>query len=378
MIPRVGAWTADLQLAGAQAVSGAVPVVIGNLTLLGTVVRSTQYGGQTRARLVGGYGGWRMSVSEQGYGGGVLLSHVLSDVAAACGEQVAPTTGLVGSAWTRLQGPASDTLWQLLGQGLLPGWYVAPNGVTVPSTWPATTINTPFTVTDQAPDEGRCTIATEDYASWLPGASFTSPLTVGTLVNAGVTYTFDNAGDFRLDVLTGTTDRLLGPLRAFVDSRVAPTRFYGRYAYTVTAATTSAVDGTPVDASVGIPDLKGVPLTGDSISSYLPTPGSTCHVQFVDGQPDNPVCVWTSGPPMTVAIGLDPSGNPIALATPTLSAIAAIAGVLAALGTLLVTPPTSTTFPLFATPAGAALNALAATLAPITVLIPTKTVTAGP
>ena len=122
-------------------------------------------------------------------------------------------------------------------------------------------------MTDQAPDEGRCTIATEDYASWLPSAAFTSPLTVGTLVNAGVTYTFDNAGDFRLEVLTGTTDRLLGPLRAFVDSRVAPTRFYGRYAYTVTAATTSAVDGTPVDASVGIPDLKGVPLTGDSISS---------------------------------------------------------------------------------------------------------------
>ena len=201
MVPALGPWTADLQLAGAQAVSGSVPMVIGNLTLVGYVVRSTQYGGQTRARLVGGYGGWRTTVNDQGYGGGVLLSHVLSDVAGACGEQIAPAGGLVGSAWARFQGPASDTLWQLLGQGLIPGWYVAPNGVTMPMTWPSTTVNTPFTVTDQAPDEGRCTIATEDYASWLPGNTFTAPTVPTAQTVSMVRHDVGNDGIMRMKVL---------------------------------------------------------------------------------------------------------------------------------------------------------------------------------
>ena len=379
LVPLIGAWSADLSLASDAPLAGPVSVVIGNLTLAGFVIRSAPYGGQTRVRLVGGRGGWRRVIPGQGYGGGgVSLAHVLGDAAAACGEQIVAPPGPTLPAFVRLDGPASDVLWQCLGQGLIPAWYVAPSGITQATAWPATTIVTPFTVTDQRPDEGRITIASEDYAAWMPGCSFTNPLLSGTFTSAGVVYTFDNEGTFRFEVLTGTTDRLLGPLRAFIAAQLAPTRFYGRYAYTIVDATTATVDCTPVNPMAGLPSLRDVPLVGDSIASYLPAPGSTCRIMFVDGVPTQPECVWTSGPPVTVAIGEAP--EPLALAAPSIAATAVIAGALATVGAGLVASPSPpyVNFTTFAKVAGPILTGIAAALAVPTALIPTTTVTAGP
>ena len=40
-----------------------------------------------------------------------------------------------------------------------------------------------------------------------------------------------------------------------------------------------------------------MPIDGDSISVYTPPDGGECHVQFLDGDPADPVCVWTEGNP---------------------------------------------------------------------------------
>lgn len=300
LIPLVGTWTADLHLATDQPVAGAVTVVLGNLTLHGAVVRSQAYGGQTRARLVGGYGGWRSTVPDQGYGSGsgVKLSHVLGDVASACGERVnVAADRSVGAAYTRADGPASDVLWNLVAQGVIPAWRVDTAGVTQVTAWPATTVGTPFTVTDQRPDEGLVVVATEDYAAWLPGCSFTAPQLAGSLTNAGVNYVFDNDGTFRLEVLTGTADRLLGALNAIIARKVAPTRFYGRYEYRISNPSETTIDGTPTDDAIGLPDLQGVPIEADSIALYVPPDDGLCHVMFVNGDPSRPSCVWTEGNP---------------------------------------------------------------------------------
>lgn len=308
LVPMVGAWSADLYLATDQAVSGAVPVTIGNLTLIGFVYRSDAYGGQTRARLVGGYGGWRTQVSNQGYGSnsGVKLSHVLQDVASACGEHMGPVgDATVGPAFTRLGlgGVASDVLWNLVGAGVIPAWRVDTAGVTQVTAWPASTVSTPFQVTDQRPDEGMVVIATEDYASWLPGASFTAPQLLGSFTVAGVHYHFDNDGTFRLEVLTGTSDRLLGALQAIIARQVAPTRFYGRYEYTISNPTETTIDCSPVDGSLGLPDFQGIPITADSATEILPPAGGTAHVMFIDGKPSRPQCVWTSNPTVAQILG---------------------------------------------------------------------------
>ena len=316
VIPAIGAWTADVHLATQQAVSGQVTVVIGNLSLVGNVYRSDVYGGQVRARIVGGYGGWRQAIPAQGYGSlsGVGLGTILNDAANACGEQLGNVNNnSIGNGFARVRFPnsvASDVLWQMLAQAFIPAWYVAPNGQTNITPWPTTTIATPFTVTEQKPDEGVVTVATEDYASWMPGCQFSSPLLTSgeTFTSAGVVYTWDNEGKFRFDVLTGAgADRVLGPIQALIDSRVAPTRFYGRYAYTVSNPSDTTVDAAPVNPSLGLPDLQNVPLRADSIASFTPSDGCACDVMFLDGLPTQPVCVWceadSNNGPATVTIG---------------------------------------------------------------------------
>lgn len=300
LIPLVGMWTADLQLASDELLSGSVTVVVGNLTLQGTVYRASYYGGQARCRLVGGAGGWRKPILAQGYGSGsgVKLSHVLGDAAAACGETLGlPNDRTIGPGYARFAGIASDALWQMVGQGMIPAWYIDPSGVTQAQAWPASTVTTPFTATSHEPDSGLVVIATEDYASWMPGCSFSSPLLTGTLTSAGVHYVWGAGGQFRFEVLVGSSDRYLGALESTVQRQIAPTRFFGRYKYTITAATTATVDCAPVDTDAGLPDLQNVRICADSISTYTPPTETECHVEFLGGVPTEPICVWTAGAP---------------------------------------------------------------------------------
>jgi len=304
LIPLVGMWTADLVLAGSGTLSGACTVTIGNLTLQGTVYRSDQYGGQTRARLVAGGGGWRGLLTSQGYGGGsVKLSTVLSDAASLAGEKVnVPNDTNVGTAWVRPAAEASDILWQCVAQGLIPAWYVDATGTTQAASWPASTISTAFTVIDQKPDEGLVVIATEDYASWMPGCSFSAPQLNTTQTSAGVHYVWDGEGKFRFEVLTGMIDRFLGSVQAIVARQVNPTRWFGRYAYKISNPSTTTIDGDPVNTKTGMPSLQGIPLTGWSVGTYTPPDGGTAHVMFVDGEPSQPTCVWTEAEPTMASI----------------------------------------------------------------------------
>jgi hypothetical protein len=281
------------------------------------VYRSDPYGGQVRARLVGGFGGWRQRVQSQGYGTptGIKLSTVLHDVARLVGEAVQVDADVgIGNAFVRVNfttSVASDVLWQMLAQAFIPAWRIDPAGTTQLTPWPTVKIITPFTVTDQKPDEGVVTIATEDYASWMPGAQFTSPLVEGTFTSAGVHYVWDNDGKFRFEVLTADAgDRVLGPIQQIIQKEIAPFRFFGRYEYTISNPSEKTIDCAPTDTALGLPDLQAVPLASDSIAAYAPPDGGKAHIMFVNGQPTQPVCVWTEGQPTAAQILGGP--NPVA------------------------------------------------------------------
>jgi hypothetical protein len=293
-IPLVGMWTADVAIDNDTIETGAVTLVIGNLTMQGAVIRSAPFAGQTKARIVGGGGGWRNVLPAKGYSNqsGVMLSMVLRDAASEAGEKVnVPNDTSIGPFYARPNDKASFSL-----RTLCPSWYVDASGTTQIAAWPVVAVGTPFTVIDQRPDEGIIEIATEDYTAWMPGASFTSATLAGTFQCYGVVYEFSKDGKFRMRVMTDSSaDRLLGPLNSIVDQRVSPTRFYGRYRYTISNPSTSTVDASPMDQTIGLPGLTGVPLDSDSISTYVPPNGGECHIMFADGRPTMPRVVWTAG-----------------------------------------------------------------------------------
>lgn len=203
-IPAWGAWVADVALADEAEVSSRGTLVIGDVSLVGAVLRGGVYAGQRTLRLVGGAGGWRNTIPRQFYADplGVRLGTVLKDVASKVGETVALTgtyaVQLLGFFWSRAQAPASEVLALTVPHA----WYVDSAGVTQIGNRPASTITTGFDVTDYKPHLGLVTVATETMSVWQPGAMFTNPLLPAPLTAGSVTIAMDPKGRLRLEVLT--------------------------------------------------------------------------------------------------------------------------------------------------------------------------------
>lgn len=200
-IPLYGLWCGDVRLATEEAIQTNTTLVLGNLTLRCNVYRQALFAGARNCRIVAGYGGWRQTVPAKQYSlsSGVRLGMVVRDAASEVGERVnVPADVVLGTGYVRENARASRVLRQVAGQN----WYCDKDGVTQIAAWPTRKVPSEFQVMEQDGGRGKIGIATEDYASWLPGCTFTSSVTVGTLTNAGVLYSFANDGKFRLEVLT--------------------------------------------------------------------------------------------------------------------------------------------------------------------------------
>ena len=152
-IPAYGIWHADLWLDREVALSGQVRLALADISALATVVRVIGFLGQTGVRIVGGYGGWRTSVSGLQYAAatGLSLRTVLAHTAADVGELVDAADTAIGTAYVRAVGPASRVL-----QSLIPGaWYVGFDGVTYAAPRPAGVVANRFMTMDVSRPLGR-------------------------------------------------------------------------------------------------------------------------------------------------------------------------------------------------------------------------------
>lgn len=194
-------WEGDVTLATEAGITDTFALVLGNLTMQGAIYRQSPFVGTRKCRIVGGAGGWRKVVPAKQYSlaGGVKLGLVLGDAASEVGETVnVPNDQIVGTGYAREKAQASRVLRQLAG----PDWYIDNAGVTQIAPWPTVKVPSPFDIEDYDGAQGRAVIATEDYASWMPGCTFAAPTLDGTKVNGGVLFKFNGDGTFRFEVLT--------------------------------------------------------------------------------------------------------------------------------------------------------------------------------
>jgi hypothetical protein len=202
-IPTYGAWTADFDLATADPMPAAATVVIGNVTLAGTAVRTAPYVGAREWRGVAGAHGWPGTLQARAYGNSsVMLSMVLDDAAGELGEQVNIAQDVsLGPGYTRPLGMAGPPTGAELLYQLGVNWWIDANGVTQIGTRSSTPIAPgTFQVINARSGYGLFDIATEDYASWVPGATFTAPTVTGTVTVSSVTFAVTNEGILRLAV----------------------------------------------------------------------------------------------------------------------------------------------------------------------------------
>lgn len=353
-IPAWGVWTADVEIGSTEALTGAVTLVIDDLTLRGTIMSGGAYQTRGRYRIAGGAGGWGRPIPAKAYANdlGVRLSRVLADAAEACGETlgtVATTT--VGTAFLRAEGPAARVLHELSPQA----WYVDEAGVTQVGRRPAVTYTgtAPRITTDLA--RGMIELAPASLAGLVPGA------VVDGLEAVDVEIALEGA--LRVTIYgrgIADTARLPSALTRIVEGITAGHRFYGSWEYRVVARTGERLQLQVVRASSGMPDLFYAPVPVRAVAGVRVRPalGSTVLVSFVDGDPSKPyVAAFTA--PTDVDAGFIPDelalmagstgSSPTEHATSAEALIVAVQTVLATVGAALTTA---------GSPAGAALTAL--------------------
>ena len=134
VVPKLGAWYADLTLATEKTITGTHTLAVADLSWKCTVWRGAPYQGRTRLRVIGGGGGWQRQIPAKSYKAdvGVKLSTVLTDAARECREIGVEIVSdrTIGLFCVRDVAPAARILNRLARE-----WHVRADGKTIVGPW---------------------------------------------------------------------------------------------------------------------------------------------------------------------------------------------------------------------------------------------------
>jgi len=337
-LPAYGLWTADVECASGDVMTGEATLIIDDLTLKGTIISGGAYEARTRYRIVAGAGGWGRVVAAKSYANdlGVKPALVLTDAARDCGETMgAMPTEAIGPSFVRASAPASRVLHELAPQG----WYVDEAGVTQIGRRPPVTYTGAATRITDDHAQGRLEIAPPAIAALLPGA------VVDGLEAVDVEHSIEG-GKLRTVIYgrgVADTARLPEALRRIVETFTADHKFYASWEYRVVARNGERLELQPVRVSTGMPSLSYVRIRpGVAGGRAHPKLGSLVLVSFVNGDPSRHVVTSfdeQDGPgwiPDEIALQAGTTGaSPTEHATSAEALVAAVQQVLASIGPLI-------------------------------------------
>ncbi|MBA3841095.1 MAG: hypothetical protein H0X39_00470 [Actinobacteria bacterium] len=314
-----GPWIADVDFEAEPSVSGRVKLVIGSLVAFGTVSSGT-FGAQTKARIVGGAGGWGTTLGGKSYANdaGIKALTIAQDAARAAGETIGdfvPTSERVGRAFVRDAGPGSRALEVAAGGA---AWWVDYAGVTNVGPRPAVPLDAgAYQVLAYDPRDQIVTLGMDDPAEIQIGSVLTErldrPVTVRQL-EIVVT-----AGELRVLAWCGGSETGYGQLAGLLKTiaqRSTDQRLFGAYRYRVVRMVADRVELQAVRRAAGLPDLLPVSVwPGIAGVHAVLTPGSECLVSFIEGDRTQPyLCAFAGHDgvgfvPVTLTLGGDTGPN---------------------------------------------------------------------
>ncbi len=354
IVPAEGPWFADFVLHDEVNVTGAVEVIVGEVSLQGTVDDrySGNYGLSGAARVVAGANGWRDLLPAKTYHNDlrVRAEDIAQDAATEAGETLGSFAGsdlTVGVDYLRNAGPASRTLADAAGTAT---WWVDYDGITHVGTRTGSAID-PELVVDFDPAAKVATLVV-DQLTLAPGDSIT--IEGQSLVIRELQIEIKDAS-FLVKAWVGeptAPGRIVKSLRRIVE-RLTDGKLHGVYRYRVTGMTGQRVNLTPVDTTLGLPDallvsmFPGVPGADADL-----TTGSQALVQFVDGHRGQPVVTQFVGPdgenPNPEKLRLLGGGKPLAGVGDSITVL--LPPIVPIVGTINATTPFTGTMDLSLTP----------------------------
>jgi hypothetical protein len=286
-LPAWGVAFAECTLDRPETLSGAVELVLADLTFRGTIVSGGPWEGRSSYRLVAGAGGWSQSVSSADYANdaGVKYSQVVGELAADVGETVEGVpSGTVGPKWVRAADAASLVLHQLFPRA----WRVGADGVTRFGQPPAFLVDAAITRGQVDLAAGHVELMADAIAALVPGAS------AAGVVASDVVHELE--GSKLRTHLWGSslapTSKRLAAWSKLLEQLDPLRRFRGLYEYRVVTQETERLNLQPVRVALGVPELRRVRVRpGVAGCRATVALGSTVLVAFVNADPSRPVVV---------------------------------------------------------------------------------------
>lgn len=305
-VSTVGPWVADVELAEAAALSGAVTLTIGDTELHGTVIadQAGSFATQTSARIVGGAGGWSQALTFKGYhnDAGIKARLVAEDAAREVGETLqsfAPLTDRVGIDYAREAATASTVLEYAAGGA---AWWVDFNGLTYVGARPTSDLpSESYQLMDYNARERVAVLSLEDVSQLQIGSVITDERLDGPQTVHDFEVNTVDGSPLHASVWFGGVEneagRLASLLRSIITHATAG-ELPGCYRYrVVTMGSDKRVDLQAVRKQAGVPDLRsisqwpGVP----GVEAVL-TLGAEVIVMFIDSDPAQPIITNYAGP----------------------------------------------------------------------------------
>lgn len=301
LIPSRGVWVADLDFLDVPALSGQVTIRAGNLSLVGTVIatESGTYGSQRRVRVVGGGGGWGTVLRPRAYhsDAGVSALTVAQDAAREAGETLgstwSPASSTLDPDYVRSSGPASRTLEDAIGPGVL--WWVDYAGVTqVGQRATSQADSTLYEVLFFDPRSRVLTLGLDDLTAVGIGSTLArgldSPVTVRDLeIDVSAERIEVRAWCGGGTVASSALGRLEHAFEALV-ARDSDPRLYGPWLYRVISRSGSLLNLQAARVVDGLPDIMSIKMWPGVSGAYADvTPGAQVLVEFIGGQRSLPV-----------------------------------------------------------------------------------------
>lgn len=302
-MPSAGVWWADVDCELAPELSGAVDLVIGTLTLRGTIdpARSGAFGERRRARVIGGAAGWGTALASRHYhnDAGVRARVVIEDAAREAGETISIDAEIgarvLGVDYVREAGPASRAVRAAIGDAV---WWIDPDGTTrVSAQRPTTTaIAGTYEVLEHDPRARLVVVAVDDLTAVTVGSVLSErleePQTVRELVIRA-----DEAA-VRIEARCGSVagqSQLARELARIVE-QVMSRRLHGRWRYRVVQISVDRLELQPVRRDAGLPDVLPISMwPGVAGSHAKPALGAEVLVEFLEGDRTRPVVTGFSG-----------------------------------------------------------------------------------
>lgn len=297
LMPRVGAWTADVVVDDPAPRAGRVTLAIDGVAFVGAVVRGDVRNGRWRGRLVGGAGGLRGTVAAVAHRG-ATLGLVLADVLRATGEALAPSSADLTATvarWSRIEGTGARTVADVAAAAGC-AWRVLPDG----SVWVGRetwgTYAPDVDVIDWRPETGRLEVA-GDVLAIRPGQTL---VTTEATARVGCAELLASPDALRVVVLAEPDERPAGRLLDGLQRLLAP--LWRRLSYQAlhpARVVAQAADGS-LELVADDPDLMlppGVPIRYGlpGVRAVVPA-GARVLVTFERGDPARPVAtLWELG-----------------------------------------------------------------------------------